>query len=484
MKDSFYSAFEKKYRGSRELIAKRLEAYIPIITPLLELYPDANALDLGCGRGEWLEMVTKLGFDARGVDLDEGMLSYCSELNLKAEKAEAIASLRELPDDSIVLISSFHLVEHIGFDNVRNLISEALRVLKPGGVMILETPNAENLQVGTHTFHLDPTHDKPIPHQLLEFVAEYSGFHRTKIMRLQEPEHISLNNDMFTLTDVLLSVSPDYSVVAQKTANEEILAHFDTPFAKNYGVSLIELANAYDDKLNLKEDAQLARVQTMQEEISELKNNLDRVEAFSTSGVLEEKIRLEYENHQLELANKQLTDEKEQLKAALELERDELEAALGVKTDQLKAALELENEHLKAALDQKTREYNDISTAHHHVVFSRSWKMTKPYRVAGQQIRYVAQHGPVNRSKQIIKRILVALNNRLNRHPELKAKLVRGVKKAGLEKISRKIYVKAQSIPQVAASPEEILQHQDLVNQLHDMSLLPPEVKDIFSKLK
>jgi len=483
MKDSFYSAFEKKYRGSREQIGARLEAYIPTIAPLLDIYPQASALDLGCGRGEWLEMVSRMGFDARGVDLDEGMLSYCTELNLKAEKAEAIASLKALPDESIALISSFHLVEHIGFENVRSLINESLRVLKPGGLLILETPNAENLQVGTHTFHLDPTHDKPIPHQLLEFVAEYAGFHRTKIMRLQEPGHISLENEQFSLTDVLLSVSPDYSVVAQKVADEAILAQFDTPFATRYGVSLIEMANAYDDRIQHKEDAQLARVQTMQEEITELKTNLDRVESFSSSGVLEAKIRLEYENQQLALANKKLETEKAQLKAALELERDELEAALGFKNNQIKAALESENEQLKAALEQKTREYIDVSTAHHHVVYSRSWKMTKPYRFAGQQFRYVAQHGPVNRSKQIIKRILVALNHRLNRYPDIKAKLVKGVKKAGLEKIARRIYVKAQSTPHVV-STAEVLQHQDLVNQLHDPALLPVEVKEIFSKLK
>lgn len=439
MKDSFYSAFEKKYRGSRELIGKRLEAYIPIITPLLSVYPQANALDLGCGRGEWLEMVTRLGFDASGVDLDEGMLSYCVELNLKVKKADAITSLKALPDDSVALISSFHLVEHIGFENVRSLIDEALRVLKPGGIIILETPNAENIQVGTHNFHLDPTHDKPIPHQLLQFVADYAGFHRSKIMRLQEPEHISLKNPDISLSDVLLSVSPDYSVVAQKNADESILKQFDAPFDINYGVSLIELVRSYDEKAQIKEDARNTLIETMQEEISELKNNTNKLNDFISSTMVEERIRLELENAKL-------------------------------KADLIE---------LKAVFDRKSHDYDVVSTDHHHVVFSRSWKMTKPYRYVGRQLKFVVHQGPKERSKIIIKRILVALNHRLNNHPGLKAKLIKFVKNTGLEKVARRIYRKAQSAP-----PTVYMANQDLGRQLNDPSLMPPEVKEIFSKLK
>ena len=74
MIDGFYRAFEDKHRGSRALIKERQRVYLPLIQPLVTLYPDAAALDLGCGRGEWLELLVETGFKAQGIDLDDGML--------------------------------------------------------------------------------------------------------------------------------------------------------------------------------------------------------------------------------------------------------------------------------------------------------------------------------------------------------------------------------------------------------------------------
>jgi SAM-dependent methyltransferase len=70
MTDGFYRAFEERYRGSRDLIKGRLQAYVPFVKPLLDIYPNAEAIDLGCGRGEWLEVLKGLGYKPTGVDLD------------------------------------------------------------------------------------------------------------------------------------------------------------------------------------------------------------------------------------------------------------------------------------------------------------------------------------------------------------------------------------------------------------------------------
>ena len=94
--DPFYLAFEERYRGTRELIALRLEVYLPFVQPLKSLYETPEILDLGCGRGEWLELMQKNGFLAKGVDLDEGMLMACRELNLDVCQADALDYLREL----------------------------------------------------------------------------------------------------------------------------------------------------------------------------------------------------------------------------------------------------------------------------------------------------------------------------------------------------------------------------------------------------
>ena len=238
----FYRAFEDRYRGSREVIKARLAVYLDFLRPLTD--PDAGvpkAVDLGCGRGEWLELLVESGFDATGIDLDEGMLSASRERGLTVVRGDALAHLLSLPDNSQAVVSAFHLVEHLPFDALQTLMSQSLRVLRPGGLLILETPNSENLVVGTSNFYLDPTHQKPIPHQLLGFLAEYHGFARNKVLRLQETESTA-GDQSPTLWDVLAGASPDYAVVAQKGGAAEDLARFDDAFDREYGLSLESLA--------------------------------------------------------------------------------------------------------------------------------------------------------------------------------------------------------------------------------------------------
>jgi len=244
----FYRAFEDRFRGSRDLIKKRLKVYFPFVHPLLSCYRNAAAIDLGCGRGEWLELLTEWGFHTLGVDQDEGMLQACHDLGLFVEHADALTYLTDLPSESQTVVSAFHVVEHISFDQLRTLVAEALRVLKPGGLLIMETPNPENMVVATRNFYLDPTHQRPIPSQLLSFVTEYVGFRRTKTLGLQEPEDL-VQKAQTNLTDLFYGVSPDYAVVAQKNADEEVLAKFDVPFAQIYGLSLDDLLHRLDRRI-------------------------------------------------------------------------------------------------------------------------------------------------------------------------------------------------------------------------------------------
>ncbi len=245
----FYRAFEDRHRGSRELIKGRQQVYLPFIEPLKQLYKQCPVLDLGCGRGEWLEILLDNGFKPRGVDLDSDMLEACQALGLPAEQADALVTLKGLPDESQAVVSGFHIAEHIPFADLQELVAEALRVLKPAGLLILETPNAENLVVGTQNFYLDPTHERPIPHLLLSFLTEYSGFARSKLLRLQEPAHL-MEGAHVELMDVLGGVSPDYGIVAQKQARPKQMALFDAAFAQEYGLALGTLANRYEQNLS------------------------------------------------------------------------------------------------------------------------------------------------------------------------------------------------------------------------------------------
>lgn len=249
MDKDFYTAFEDKYRGSRELIKTRLSVYLPFVNPLLEAYPDACAIDLGCGRGEFLELLSTNGFNAEGVDLDKQMLLRAEKLGLNVICANALEYLKALPENSKVVISAMHLVEHIPFSSLQELVHNALRVLKPGGLLIMETPNPENITVGSCAFYTDPTHNSPIPPNLLSFVPEYYGFKKTKILRLQESDKLK-SKLRIGLMDVLSGASPDYAVVAQKDGDHKILAHNLQAFSKNYGLTLEQLAVNFHRPIN------------------------------------------------------------------------------------------------------------------------------------------------------------------------------------------------------------------------------------------
>ncbi|MGR8997594.1 MAG: methyltransferase domain-containing protein [Gammaproteobacteria bacterium] len=249
--DPFYRAFEERHRGSRESIESRLEVYLPFVEPLKTLFEEPEILDLGCGRGEWLELLQNNGFQAKGIDLDDGMLLACRELNLDVCQADVLDYLQGLAEDSLSVVSAFHVVEHLPFEAQRQLVNEAYRVLKPGGLLILETPNSENLAVGTSDFYLDPTHQRPVPAKLLSFVVEYAGFARFKTLYLQEPPDL-VTAKRTSLINVLYGVSPDYAIVAQKKSTTKIFSIFDEPFDRAYGMRLDILADRYDQQVEIR----------------------------------------------------------------------------------------------------------------------------------------------------------------------------------------------------------------------------------------
>lgn len=244
--DKFYKSFEDKFRGHRSEIKKRLLAYEPFLQILKQNNEKPAAADLGCGRGEWLEILKQNGFTARGCDVSEEMLKECEKNALEAKKQGAIEFLSELEDSSLALVSAFQLVEHLEFSELCELIKQARRVLKDGGILILETPNPENLRVATLTFYLDVTHVKPIPPMLLEYLCEFEGFNNTFMMRLNSNLSFSedLENQNVTLRDVLSSVGLDYAVLGLKNGDEKTREAFLN--AAKSGYSFEELADRFD----------------------------------------------------------------------------------------------------------------------------------------------------------------------------------------------------------------------------------------------
>lgn len=271
----FYKAFEDRFRGDRDLIKSRLQIYLPFIKKLQELYPTACAIDLGCGRGEWLECLRDVGLSSIGIDIDDSMLATCQQMNLEAVKGDAIAYLKQLPDESQIVVSAFHLVEHLAFEVIQELVKESLRVLRPGGILITETPNPENIVVGSSRFYLDPTHIKPLPPELLSFIPEYYGFKRVKVLRLQESSNIQ-NAQIGSLFEVLNGVSPDYAVIAQKDAAPEVFDVLNLEFQKEYGVTLARLAIQYDQQLQTQ---QLSSIKELKLQVDKLNHWQQAIES-------------------------------------------------------------------------------------------------------------------------------------------------------------------------------------------------------------
>lgn len=284
MSDDFYRALEERFRASREEIHSRLSGYRPFLQALLEQHPQPRAFDIGCGRGEWLQLLGEAGFIAQGVDLDESMLAACHEAGLDASNQDALSTLQAAPDASYQLITAFHVVEHLEFDYLRALLQEAHRTLTADGLLILETPNSENLMVGTSSFYLDPTHQRPVPALFLEFLCQQSGFSRSKTLRLQEDPALVQPDAVIGLWQVLYGVSPDYAIVAQKhVADARQADPFTALFTRDYGLGLEALAVRHDQHIE-RQLQQLAQTQQssnkwLEERLSDLSERCEQTEA-------------------------------------------------------------------------------------------------------------------------------------------------------------------------------------------------------------
>ncbi|WP_336954652.1 class I SAM-dependent methyltransferase [Serratia sp. KG1D] len=403
MSGNFYRVFEEKHRGSVQDIKQRLSVYLPFIMALAKIYPSAEVVDVGCGRGEWLEILRDNAIPAMGVDLDDGMLERALQVGLNVKKMDCLDFLQQQEDGSLLAITGFHIAEHLPFEFLQSLVKEALRVLKPGGLLILETPNPENVSVGTCSFYMDPTHNHPLPPALLEFIPNYYGFLRTKILRLQEKAALRDEETSVYLVDVLKGVSPDYSMIAQKEGEASIVCELDAYFDKEYGVTLDGLSDRYDLRLNneFKRMNTALRAQTVK--FHEVSNQLERFQ------------------HQLDKSHQELM------------------------------AVHANNQSLQQQLIDVHANNQSLQQQLFDAHTSNSWRVTSPLRWVSYQFKAVREQGVKTRARKAVKKVLrKGINTALalfHEHPKFKAFILSSARKLGayrfLQSVFRRVLISA-----------------------------------------
>ncbi len=175
-----YRKLEDRFRGTEEEIKDRLSIYLGY------LKGREPVLDIACGRGEFLELLTKAGIECRGVDVSPAMVKVCKDKGLDVEEKDVFSYLSSLDPNSVGAITAFHFVEHLNPEQFLNLISFVWKVLKKGGVFIIETPNPLSLKVAATNFWLDPTHVRPLHPELAKVLLSYAGFKDSEVLFLHQ----------------------------------------------------------------------------------------------------------------------------------------------------------------------------------------------------------------------------------------------------------------------------------------------------------
>ena len=214
-----YVGFEDAFRGSPEQIRSRLADYVSIFAGA------SDVLDIGCGRGEFLELLREQGVGGRAIDLNDAMVEVCREKGLDATKADALSYLRGVADQSLGGLFAAQVVEHLEPAYLTNLLDAAFEKLRPGGAIVLETINPACWFAFFESYLRDITHVRPLHPDTLKFLLIASGFNRIDIRyRAPYPEHEKLQP---------IAASPAFGDSAEtinanvKKLNQLLFTHLD-----------------------------------------------------------------------------------------------------------------------------------------------------------------------------------------------------------------------------------------------------------------
>ena len=168
--------FEDRFRGSEAAIRARLADFVPYFAG------QSNVLDIGCGRGEFLDLLRENGITAKGLDLNPEMVEVSRSRGLDATVGDARSYLRDLPDESLGGVIAVQVIEHLEPAYLTDMLGLAFDKVRPGGRIILETINPACWVAFFESFIRDLTHVKPIHPDTLQYLLQASGFSKVEIV--------------------------------------------------------------------------------------------------------------------------------------------------------------------------------------------------------------------------------------------------------------------------------------------------------------
>tara|TARA_E500000331_G_scaffold101483_1_gene98364 strand:- start:852 stop:1961 length:1110 start_codon:yes stop_codon:yes gene_type:complete len=272
---NFYLDFENTFRGTRSSIMNRISVYNDLLYLIFKRNPQAKLLDIGCGRGEWLQNCRDNGFEVLGIDDNQDMVDFSQDLGLNAIKAEAKLFVKSCNSNSYDFITLFHVIEHLKDADFFSLMVECQRILKPDGLLLIETPNIDNIQVSTRTFYIDPTHINHINPDYVDFLLKRVGFYKSRYYFINSEKYldkIGLNK----LINLYKGVGYDMLFIATNSSN------IDTEFFDNQNtwVPKMNIALGSQEFIRKYDKYNLEKFNTIDNkliEISEMQAKLDRI---------------------------------------------------------------------------------------------------------------------------------------------------------------------------------------------------------------
>jgi O-antigen chain-terminating methyltransferase len=170
-----YLSFEDAFRGSPEEISRRLAGYVPLFDGA------SDVLDLGCGRGEFLDLLRARGTGARGLDSNHAMVEACRERGLDVTEGDALQYLRGLDDGALGGLFATQVVEHLPPAYLMELVETAAHKLRPGSLIVLETINPACWLAFFESYIRDLTHVRPLHPETLQHLLRVSGFQEVRV---------------------------------------------------------------------------------------------------------------------------------------------------------------------------------------------------------------------------------------------------------------------------------------------------------------